>query len=72
VRVELFAEGAEGDQPFRQEMTLMGKPAGPGAARLYGAHVPAARPAADYTARLVPHHDGVVVPLEAGLIHWQR
>jgi starch phosphorylase len=72
VRIELFAEGAKGDRPFRQEMKLMAKPAGLGAPRVYSAHVPAARPAADYTARLIPHHDGAAVPLEAGPIHWQR
>ncbi len=36
------------------------------------ARVPATRTATDYTARVVPHCDGVAVPLEAGLILWQR
>jgi hypothetical protein len=26
----------------------------------------------DYTARLVPHYEGVSVPLETNLILWQR
>jgi starch phosphorylase len=38
----------------------------------YRAEVPAARPATDYTARLIPRHDGVAVPLEAPQILWQR
>jgi starch phosphorylase len=38
----------------------------------YRAEVPATRPASDYTARLIPHHDGVAVPLEDAHILWQR
>jgi acetate kinase len=34
--------------------------------------VPATRPAADYTARVIPHYNGVAVPLEASQIQWQR
>ena len=34
--------------------------------------VSAARPPSDYTARVIPHYDGVAVPLEAGHILWQR
>lgn len=37
----------------------------------YGARVPAARPATDYTVRLIPHFDGVAVPLEDAHILWQ-
>ena len=29
-------------------------------------------PATDYTARIIPHHDGLITPLEAGWILWQR
>ncbi len=38
----------------------------------YHAEVPATRPATDYTARLIPQHDAVVVPLEEAHILWQR
>jgi starch phosphorylase len=34
--------------------------------------VRAARPATDYTVRLIPHRDGVAVPLEDAHILWQR
>jgi len=71
VRVELYAEGLNGDKSVRQEMTrgqqLMGANG-----YVYTAEVPAARPATDYTARLIPHHSGVAVPLEAPRILWQR
>jgi starch phosphorylase len=39
---------------------------------VYSATVSAARPAADYTVRLVPRFDGLAVPLETDLILWQR
>ena len=72
VRVELYADPKDGSDPVRQEM----KP-GPvlsGASRrcLYYATVPATRPAGDYTARIVPRHAGVAVPLECARILWQR
>ena len=38
----------------------------------YGAAVSAARPARDYTARIVPSQQGAAVPLEAAYILWQR
>ncbi len=39
---------------------------------VYGGQVPANRPATDYTPRILPHRDGVDVPLEANQILWQR
>ena len=33
---------------------------------------PTARPANDYTPRVIPHHPAVAVPLEATQILWQR
>ena len=38
----------------------------------YYAQVPATRPAIDYTARIIPQHDDVRVPLEEAHILWQR
>jgi starch phosphorylase len=72
VRVELFAEGTEGDHPVCQEMKRMSQLAGTAASQVYGAHVPATRPAADFTARLIPQRSGVAVPLEFARILWQR
>ena len=39
---------------------------------VFVATVPAERPAAHYTARVVPLFDGVAVPLESALVAWQR
>ena len=71
VRVELYAEGLNGDKSVRQEMRRGGQLVG-ATGYVYTAEVPAARPAADYTARVIPHHSGAVVPLEAARILWQR
>jgi starch phosphorylase len=71
VRVELYAEGLNGDESVRQEMTRGQQLVGANN-YVYTAEVPAARPATDYTARVIPHRSGAVVPLEAARILWQR
>jgi starch phosphorylase len=48
------------------------QPAGAANGYAYRAPVPVARPATDYTARVLPHCFGVAVPLEAAHILWQR
>ncbi|HUI06425.1 MAG TPA: alpha-glucan family phosphorylase [Verrucomicrobiae bacterium] len=72
VRVELYADGVNGDTPVRQEMKRVRQPGGATSGHVYRATVPARRPASDHTARLIPHRDGVAVPLEAAQILWQR
>jgi starch phosphorylase len=71
VQVELYADGARGNAPVRQVMTLVQQPAGSGC-HVYTAAVSAARPSSDYTARVIPHYDGVAIPLEDPRIVWQR
>ena len=70
VRVELYADGMNGGEPFRQEMNPVRQLVGANGA-LYGAQIPTTRPASDYTARVIPRRDGVAVPLEAAQILWQ-
>ena len=72
VRVELYADGINGGPPVRQEMQDVRPLAGASGGHGYRAAVSAARPPADYTARMIPHHNGVMVPLEAARILWQR
>jgi len=69
VRVELYADG---DAPERVKMKRVRQLVGAINGYAYRAEVPATRPASDYTARLIPQHDGVAVPLEAAHILWQR
>ena len=71
VRVELYADGVNGSGPVRQEMTRVRLLAGAAQGYLYRAPVPAMRPAADYTPRVIPRCSGVAVPLEAAHILWR-
>ena len=72
VRVELYADGVTGSVPVRQEMKLVRQLAGASGSYVYSVAVSAARPPADYTARVIPHCDGVAIPLEDARILWQR
>jgi starch phosphorylase len=72
VRVELYANGINGSSPTREEMTRVRQLTGADSGHAYVAQVPATRPAADYTARVIPRCDGVAVPLENTQILWQR
>jgi glycogen phosphorylase len=71
VRAELYANSI-GAAPERVEMKRARQLVGATNGYTYRAEVPAARPASDYTARLIPHSSGVAVPLEAARILWQR
>jgi starch phosphorylase len=72
VRVELYADGIKGSPPVRQEMTCLHPLADESGGYVYSATVSAARPPADYTARVMPRCDGVAIPLESAQILWQR
>ena len=72
VRVELYADGIMGSAPVRQEMKRVRQLTGASDGYVYSAAVSAARPPADYTARVIPYFDGVAVPLEVNPILWQR
>jgi starch phosphorylase len=71
-RVELYADGINGDAPVRVEMKCERERPDETSPSIYRANVPAARPVGDYTARVIPQRSGVAVPLEAAQILWQR
>ena len=71
-RVELYADGVNGGDPARHEMERVRQLAGAAGGYVYSVSAPATRPATDYTARVIPRHSGVVVPLESAGILWQR
>ena len=71
VRIELYAEGTNGDGAVRQEMKRVPKVSATSDETVFVAEVPSDRPAADYTARAIPRFDGVSVPLEEGRILWR-
>jgi starch phosphorylase len=73
VRVELYAEAQKKDQdPITHAMNCGERLVGATSGFTYTALIPANRPAADYTPRLVPQHLGAFVPLEAPFILWHE
>ena len=72
VRVELFADGIKGGFPVRQEMTLLHPLADEAGSYVYSATMSSTRPSADYTARVLPHYEGIAIPLEDSRILWQH
>ena len=72
VRVELYADGIHGSPAVRQEMTCLHPLADETGGYIYSVTVAANRPAAEYTARVIPHCDGMAIPLEEPRILWQR
>ncbi len=72
VRVELYADGIDGERPVRQEMTRIRPLVGATGGYNYHATVPSTRPARDYTARIIPQCAAAAVPLECDCILWQR
>jgi len=72
ITVELYADGVDGGSPVRQEMKRIRQLPGAPGGYVYSGAVSAARPPEDYTARVVPHRDGVAIPLEDARILWQR
>jgi starch phosphorylase len=71
VVMELYADGG-GGVSFRQKMARIRQVPGKPGSYIYQAAVSAQRPVRDYTARVTPHADGAVIPLEYAKILWQR
>ncbi len=72
IRVELFADGTD-DRPREvHPMDPISALTGAVNGFLYQCMLPLGRPASDYTARLIPYHPDVSVPLEAQQILWQH
>lgn len=68
VRVQLYAEPLEGNEPFCQKMELCST--SESGIFSYSIQVPANRPSFHYTPRLVPNNDSLTLPLECNLILW--
>jgi len=71
VRVELYAEDPDGHNPIWHEMVMSFPLEGALGGYVYSATLPSDRSASDYTARVMPNHPDVSVPLEVSLIKWQ-
>ena len=71
VEVELYAEPQADGKIFRQRMQPTQTSDSNGYA-VYSCKVPASRPVADYTPRIIPGERHASVPLEANQILWQK
>ncbi|MGB7167889.1 MAG: alpha-glucan family phosphorylase [Acidobacteriaceae bacterium] len=73
LRVELYAEPEQsGGAPSVESMAACTTCANSRGLLVYLAEISRNRPASDYTPRIIPHHPGASVPLEAARILWQR
>ena len=72
VRLELYADGLDGEVAVRHEMGTVRALAGAPGSYAYSGAVSDSRPASDYTVRALPRFENVQVPLECGEILWQR
>ncbi|PYU17943.1 MAG: DUF3417 domain-containing protein [Acidobacteria bacterium] len=70
VRVELYAQGLDGNTPFRHRMNRGDRLVGSANGFMYTARIAANRAAADYTPRLIPQHSRALVPMETPFILW--
>ena len=68
--VELYAESREGHPRVRQPMNRGERLIDSVNGFMYTARIPAIRPAADYTPRLIAQREGAIIPLEAPYILW--
>lgn len=72
LRVELYADGRDGGPPERHEMVRRDAIAGGVGAHAYAVRIPSARPASDYTVRVLPFHPEARLPIEERWITWQE
>ena len=72
IRVELFAEGINGEMPQILTMKRGRKSEGTANGYHFVVSVNSTRLAKDYTPRAIPNLPGVSVPLETALIRWQH
>lgn len=72
VTVELYADPLNGGGPVRHTLDRGERLVGSANGFTFTARIPADRPVADYTPRIVPRRDGALVPLESSYILWDE
>lgn len=72
IRVELYAEGLDGNSPCRILLQRKGPVSGFVNVYRYSGEAPASRPAHYYTPRILPFHLHAAVPLECHEILWMQ
>ena len=72
IRVQLFAEPREGEEPAIHPMIRGESVSDPATGYSYSARIPVQRPADDFTPRIIPASGSTLLPIEANLILWYR
>ena len=72
IRIELYANGINGKESFRKEMKQERRLDGASSDYIFSVTVSAERPSGDFTVRMIPHYEGVSIPLESTKILWQH
>jgi len=72
IRVQLYAEGASGDDFQVVECHCGENIAGAIHGYSYVANIETKRPDTDFTPRVIPYHSEAQIPAETNLIRWQR
>ncbi|NOY73421.1 MAG: glycosyltransferase family 1 protein [Gammaproteobacteria bacterium] len=72
IRVELYADGENGNAPERVEMERVRQQIGANHGYIYRAKVSVIRTKKDYTARMLPSQEAVMIPLEDQHILWHE
>jgi starch phosphorylase len=74
VRLELYADPLPGGDGSPERIVMERKVALAGSVNgyIFGASLPANRPAEDYTTRIVPYHPEAFIPMEEAHILWMR
>jgi starch phosphorylase len=72
VRVELYANPENAEEPWVHPMAPVERIGTAGNAFLYRATIETTRPSWHFTARVVPFHPDARIPIELSLVAWQR
>jgi starch phosphorylase len=71
VQVQLYADPIAGGAALKEIMQDRGE-IGKNDMRIYGAEIPATRPATDLTPRIIPYHPEASIPREAVHVLWYK
>jgi len=72
IKVQLYAETVDNLPIEIHDMEMVGHETGAVNGYLYRVHIPARRPVAHYTPRIIPHFKSASMPLESSKILWYK
>ena len=72
IKVEIYADPSEETGPILETLQVMNSLSFGKGGYLYGGNVPSSRPIEHYSLRIIPDHNGAVIPLEDNHILWRH